>query len=57
MNIYCVFVSHPPPPVDEPLPQSVKTHVAKESQTPPRAVLRAAHVVALAMADVLIDEQ
>ena len=53
----CVVVSHPPEPVDEPLPQADVTHETRSSQVSSRASLRAAHVVALEMADVLIDGQ
>ena len=54
---YCVIVSHPPEPVDEPLPHADVMHEARSSQTLDRAVLNAAHVVALATAEALIDGQ
>ena len=54
---YCVVVSHPPESVDEPLPHADVTHEERSSQALDRAVLSAAHVEALAMADVLIDGQ
>ena len=57
VKAYCVFVSQPPAPVDEPLPHEDVTHEEKPSQTLARPSLSAAHVVALATDDVSIEAQ
>ena len=46
MNIYSSFTPHPLEPVP-PLPHADKIHVPRPSHRPVRAVLRAAHVVAV----------